>query len=400
MFDRIIFKNQSGYYPLVDIGTIAEALLFYGHVSIITNSGTIKHLLTQIPPFVFLDLVRSKRITLYYVSDQVAVQTIERQSHLALHNLVTFSSPQHTIDKVPPEEFYKRTKNRLASRQFAKVVQPIDHGLFNQQAVLSTLDNFDLIEPAISSIVRVVAPHYEQPEAIRFRIERESHGFVVDTNINFTDLNTEYHRVVPKEHSSISPAYLLALFQGTQEELYFAAQLDSEVAVSILSREIHSQIFNSVLNRRFKSEKQIEAFGALTLSSGHAIREAVNSGKVPFADVVRLLDRADKFRAWLEKQPANEDLVENYYHAVIEDTWVEKLPVKATRWGIFTAAGIGMDLMGTGGLGTSIGVALGAFDTFVLDKLIGGWKPHHFVEGELGKLFPRKLKKVNKPAAQ
>ncbi|MGD9982991.1 MAG: hypothetical protein AB7S51_02390 [Porticoccaceae bacterium] len=255
MFSRIIFKNQTGYGPLVDVGSIAEALLFYGHVSIITNTGTIRYLLTQIPPFVFLDLVRSKRITLYYISDQVAVRTIERQSNLALHNFVTFSSPQHTIDKVPPEEFYKRTQNRLASRQFAKAVQPIDHGLFDLRAVLSTFENFELIESAVNSIVRAVAPQYKQHEAIRFRIERENHGFVVDTNINFTGLNTEYHRAVPKEHSSISSAYLLSLFQATQEELYFAAQLDSEVAVSLLSREIHAQTLSSVLNRRFRSEK-------------------------------------------------------------------------------------------------------------------------------------------------
>jgi hypothetical protein len=89
MFDRIIFKNQTGYSPLVDVGAIAEALLFYGHVSIIANSGTIKYLLTQIPTFVFLDLVRSKRIMLFYVSDQVGIRTTERQGHLPLHDLVT-----------------------------------------------------------------------------------------------------------------------------------------------------------------------------------------------------------------------------------------------------------------------------------------------------------------------
>ena len=393
MFDRIIFKNQTGYGPLIDVGAVAEALLFYGHVSIIANSGTIKYLLTQIPPFVFLDLVHSKRITLFYVSDQVGIRTTERRDHLPLHDLVTFSSPQHTINKVPPEVFYERTQNRLASRQFAKAIQSIDHDLFDQRAVLSSFENFELLEPVVSSIIHTLAPQYKQPDNVRFRIERENQGFIVNTNINFPNLNTEYHYSVPKEHSSISPAYLLSLFQSTQEDLYFSARLDSEVAVSFLSRKIHSQSLNSILNRRFESEKQIKVFGDLTLESGHAIREFVNSGKVPFADVVRLLDKADKFRAWLEKQPPDASLVKNYYRAIIENSWVEKLPVKTTRWGIFTAAGIGIDLLGAGGIGTSIGVSLGAFDTFVLDKLIGGWKPHHFVEGELGKVFSKKATK-------
>jgi hypothetical protein len=112
-------------------------------------------------------------------------------------------------------------------------------------------------------------------------------------------------------------------------------------------------------------------------------------GKVPFAEVVRLLDKADKFREWIEKQPADKDLIKSYYHAVINDSWVEKLPGKTMRFSAFTASGIVVDMMGAGGLGTSIGAALGAFDTFVLDKIIGGWKPHQFVEGEFGELFTK-----------
>jgi hypothetical protein len=92
----------------------------------------------------------------------------------------------------------------------------------------------------------------------------------------------------------------------------------------------------------------------------------------------------------VRKTTADEELVKSYYHSVIEDSWVEKLPAKTTRWGVFTAAGVAVDMMGAGGVGTSIGVALGVFDTFILDKIIGGWKPHHFVEGELGEVFSKK----------
>jgi hypothetical protein len=237
MFDRVIFKNQTGYGPLVDIGAIAEALLFYGHVFIIANTATIKYLLKHIPPFVFLQLVRSKRATLYYIADQVGVSTIERHGTLPLHDLVKFSSPQHTIDNMPSGVFHELTKNKLASSRFSKEVQSIDHGSFDQKAVLSSFENFEVIEPAVNTILNAVAPNYRQSEPIRFRLQRENKGFVIDTNINFVKLNDEYHRTVPKEHSSMSPAHLLSQFQATQEELYFAGQLDSEVAVSGLNRK-------------------------------------------------------------------------------------------------------------------------------------------------------------------
>jgi hypothetical protein len=64
-------------------------------------------------------------------------------------------------------------------------------------------------------------------------------------------------------------------------------------------------------------------------------------------------------------------------------SWVERLPIKTTRWGIFTGAGLAIDALGAGGLGMVTGVALSAFDTFELDKLISGWRPYHFVENDL-----------------
>jgi ABC-type branched-subunit amino acid transport system permease subunit len=52
---------------------------------------------------------------------------------------------------------------------------------------------------------------------------------------------------------------------------------------------------------------------------------------------------------------------------------------------IFTAAGLGLDAAGLGGAGTMIATALGAADTFLLDRILRGWKPSQFVTGPLMK---------------
>ena len=70
-----------------------------------------------------------------------------------------------------------------------------------------------------------------------------------------------------------------------------------------------------------------------------------------------------------------------------EETWVEKLPAKRTRWSIFTGIGLGIDALGAGGLGTAASVAVSAVDAFLVDKLTKGWKPHQFVEKDLKSLF-------------
>ncbi|NQU84350.1 MAG: hypothetical protein HQ541_01190, partial [Mariniphaga sp.] len=55
--------------------------------------------------------------------------------------------------------------------------------------------------------------------------------------------------------------------------------------------------------------------------------------------------------------------------------------------GIFTGAGIIADAVATRGIGTVIGLGLGALDTFYLDKLISGWKPNQFIEDEVKELL-------------
>lgn len=111
------------------------------------------------------------------------------------------------------------------------------------------------------------------------------------------------------------------------------------------------------------------------------------AGSLQFAAVVKLLDAADKFRHWLHQQPADGNLVSAYYREVVKDSWVEKLPSKSVRWGLFTLAGMLIDANVGGVIGTTAGVAVSAVDSFLLDKLIKGWKPHQFIEGEFRSLF-------------
>jgi hypothetical protein len=53
------------------------------------------------------------------------------------------------------------------------------------------------------------------------------------------------------------------------------------------------------------------------------------------------------------------------------------------RFLIFTGLGAATDMMLPTGLGTAMGLALGAFDSLVLDNLLRGWRPNQFVDGPL-----------------
>jgi hypothetical protein len=135
----------------------------------------------------------------------------------------------------------------------------------------------------------------------------------------------------------------------------------------------------------------------LTLGNGRAIREAVNSGEVRFSSILKLLENSDRFREWIAGQPADVSLLTAFYDEITKDSWVDKLPPKAIRFSIFSALGYAIDAVGGGGLGTLAGLGVNAVDSFLVDKLIKGWKPHQFVNKSLKSLFsgntPRKNSK-------
>jgi hypothetical protein len=104
---------------------------------------------------------------------------------------------------------------------------------------------------------------------------------------------------------------------------------------------------------------------------------------------MNVLPKAKQFHEWLQSQPPNRDVVKAYFQDVTRTTWIDKLPAKSARWILFTAAGVGADVLGAGGVGTAIGVGLGATDTFVLDKILKGWKPNQFVDNSLRQFVSR-----------
>jgi hypothetical protein len=159
------------------------------------------------------------------------------------------------------------------------------------------------------------------------------------------------------------------------------------VFLDITQKAVLSDAISAIVEASESSGHQLAKFIELTLGNGHAIREAVNSGEVTFSKVIALLDKADDFRSWLRSQTPETSLISEFYANSTRDTWAEKIPEKIMRFAFFTGMGLVADAVLTGGLKTLTGIGLGATDSFLLDKLIGGWKPHQFVEHSLRPAF-------------
>jgi hypothetical protein len=387
VFEAIAFRNQPGPGPLIDAGALAEALLFYGRVAVIANSATLKALFNSVPPYVVLRLMEAGRLEIHYLADQVGVQSsgpLGRRQH----QLVAFHSPQHQIESAGPREFIDATgrtsQGKLAARKFTQLLKPLDHRTFGRDRVVTSMLRQESTQAAVQGLLEVFAPRYAQANRATFQVEHKGDGLlVVHGNVDYDRVNEEYNQVVSPKHSSISEAYLLSFLQDAHEELHFAATLRTELATDPVRQRASMVIVDADISRIHKSEGQLSAFSEFTLDSASAIREAVNSHRVPFVDVVELVEKADKFKAWIRDRPADANLLKEYHAAATADTFASKLPTKATRWSILSTVSVGIDAMGAGGLGTALGAAIGALDQFLIDRLIQGWRPHHFVERDL-----------------
>lgn len=393
MLDSILFKNSGKNDQVIDIGALAESLIFYGKVRILGDAGVVQYLVKKIPPLIFVELIESGRIEFYYMHETLAVRV--NKNYLGeVYDLVKFTHANTSYEDKAIQIFRQAARSpqaRHAGYKFGKLVKKFEHDSLGRGSVTQSLADSSSLESATKTIIRNLAPEYQQAQELRFKINlQSSKTFTIDTNIDFEKANLSYNSRVPVEHSTLSPAFIVGKIQDAYATALYGAAFNSEVSTGALEAVLGLHALDGVLNRSAAGEQNIGQFVELTLENTYAIREAVNTGRVTFYEVLSLLETADKFRQWVAGVPDDKDLKKAYYQEVVKDSKFEKLPVKTSRWACFTAAGLGIDLLGAGGLGTAAGMALGAADTFLLDKWVAGWKPNHFVEGDLKKLFSDK----------
>ncbi|MBA7548046.1 hypothetical protein ES705_40492 [subsurface metagenome] len=187
----------------------------------------------------------------------------------------------------------------------------------------------------------------------------------------------------------ISSTGLILNIQETRGDMHLAAALESEIATTQIHTNLMKLKFKDIYQKSQRSSEELYQFNDFTLDNGHAIREAINSEEKDFKDILAILEKAAKFKDWLDKVEDDQDIIKEYYNEVTKETWVDKLPGKSFRWSFFTGLGLLVDFAGGGGIGTAVVLGLSVADTFLLDKVIKGWNPSVFVDNELKELIKK-----------
>ncbi len=395
MFENIVVRRPYSQNKQIDPGLIAETLLFYQKVHLLLDEGGLTSLLKNIGPDNILYLIDNEFLRITFFRENLAVHT-DSKTGIPVYDFIGFQLVEthdgkrfknkedyiiHVFEKSLGKSFKTRrmAKKFLNKTPFRKLTQGFDNPSGIPGLAREDLNDPDYLKTVVAVILDDLVPSISLPNDWHFKTMAIQGGVVVDTNLDFEVINSEYHKKIPPSHSTISPAFLLAIFLDARADISFSSQYLSELVTSSTSSRIMDVKFRSLLKKRTKSEKDIAIFQETFLDDAHAIRDAINSGKRDFSDFLKVLEKSMRFKEWLSDSHPDIGLMKEYHDAVTRGTWIEKLPMKSLRFVFWTGAGLAANALA----GPAASLGLGAADSLILDKLLKGWKPNHFIDGPL-----------------
>ncbi|WP_296721279.1 hypothetical protein [Erythrobacter sp.] len=169
---------------------------------------------------------------------------------------------------------------------------------------------------------------------------------------------------------------ILGSVQDYAIDLYLSNAHSADIVTSPDISEIASARVDLSLQRSLNSSSQISAFEEMVFEDAHGFADAVNDGLISFAEALKVVDQSRRFRGWTTGLAPDADLIHEYHRAVTKDTILKSLPASLARFTFFNGAGLVADAA----LGSGTGLIASAIDTFIVEKLFGGWRPNVFVQ--------------------
>lgn len=203
----------------VDIGVLAESMFFYDSVQLLLDRGSILTLATALGRDDTLSLLDRPEIKVSYLDRNFVVvsgglprthqftpvQFLGLNKSHDYRDSLTMSLERTLGVSGDTHRFAKALIERLKLHKFKGIPEKAD--IVPKLAREDVLDD-RFTRQATREILRVLAPSYAQPDDLQFRLVDVGQGYLVDTNIDFKKVNTEYHRYIPPSHSSLSSEYI------------------------------------------------------------------------------------------------------------------------------------------------------------------------------------------------
>ncbi len=377
MFKNICINPNEQEFP-TDIGFVAENLLYYEKVIFVASYHSLPVLINNCDIEILIDLVKNKNLKIVLPENTLGVPENTNSYGNTYYNVSLVRLAHLKKDEMVFKSIFNATGRRGHSKRISSkildLIYPFEYGLEICDFVREDISERNYVIKSVLEILKYLNPDLSLTEKeILFDVKSTQEGLSIETNL---------HEINKKLKNPIEIPRVLMDLLMTRGDVYLASKFNSELATSKIQTELMKTKFSSIYNSIKKNFGEIYEFNDFVLSDGHAISEAINSGKKNFKDFMPILEKSEKFKNWLSQIDNDKNLLKEYYKVVTKETWIDKLSSKTFRWAFFSALGL---TLSPDFIGITAGLGLSAADTFILDRIVKGWNPSIFVNNHLKK---------------
>lgn len=384
MFDHVVLRRAYGGHP-ISAGQIAEALLFYQKVHLVIDRGTLLGLVKQIGMPQLLTLLQRQDFSAVYCEEMLGTST-DNVGAFQIHNFVTFTlSGDKTAGELKSADDRFRFELELAevpkaeARRFTKAfldrvpVRRLSGNHFITGGIIEAAKrdvlDADYTKEAVRQVLQVIPGGYTTGSDLKFDVIDSNVGIHVFTNVDFEAINRRRVAGTPPD-DPLTPAHLLSSILEARADLALASFYGGDFMTSASASAIIKVRYAELLRRSALNTASLQQFAEVMLPDAKAVAEVIDSGERTFPEFLVLLDKASRFKNWTKAINPDENLVRTYMRDISSEGWIQKLPQKSMRYAFTLALDASNPVAG---------MIAGFVDNFVLEKLLSGWRPNHFI---------------------
>lgn len=372
MFEAISILPSSSKENPLDIGDLAEKMLYYGEVNLFAGTEEFRTL------FEFFDLdTLVEYINLGYLKIH------NRKKHYGAglmgdSYIADFLfDTKYDLKKIIQDSYFDYSGNLERSRAVAGVLYK-HIGIYETPANFAKEINKDLIDQSfIKEVIIKKINHYHPQEEIDPNNIHFEVAPLADNTLKVQS-NLDISRYPFLDTSSV----LLSI--GTAiDDIKIAARYQSELSVPHLNSKIISAKLNSIVEKVATSNKNIEIFQFTEFPDAVSLKQVINGKHRTTKEFLDILKAGEKFKTWLKDLPNDGKLLKEYHDKLNEKSWIQKTPSKVIRFYLVQTIGTVLKTGIGGPTGILAGLGLSALNTFLIEKLFKGWKPNQFINDEV-----------------
>lgn len=398
MLEDVTIRYGESHFRLLDRGNLAEALAFFGQVRIVVHPHDLKGLFSSVTHDELSTLLKDGFLEFVFIPDSPVCATYRNSSglqesdfdfiRLKLETNSGIISDPLTILEFELKRSYPHIRNFSSLLERTKVfpfesiipTDPVQFVTALKERIVSTQFGTD----CCAEIVNYLKPPTVPAGLFHCRFAHGEYGLVAESPLR-EDVTVTIPSVLPgKPPFKFLPGSFLTAMLDTAFEAAVADKFSTCVEHSELGTACAVHYYASICRIPRTDLERLSVLSEHVFEGMPRVDFAVRSGQKNIIDLIPIIERKNRFSDWCGKIGTDQTLLAAYIKEISKESWVDRLPVKGARFATFTAGGMALEAftapLGLPGAATAGGIALGAVDTFLMDRILNGWSPKIYVE--------------------